>query len=163
MPQRPPELDEAAQARVDPRHPYQVVAGALALRIEAGSPGPGAPAPAAGELAVEYGVSLATAKRALVLLQEWGQVVRRERNALVVAALPASRVEPTQLRPPPSVAANADGAGNAGSLLSFVLRRQGATLARFSSVADPTNPAELQECSSTPLSEPAVATLPSTN
>jgi DNA-binding transcriptional MocR family regulator len=144
MPQRPAELDEATQVRDDPRHPYQVVAAAVSLRIEAGSLVPGALAPAAPELAVEHGVSLATAKRSLALLQEWGQVVRRDKTALVVAPL-ASAPEPTRTMPPLPDATTGSTTGNTSGLLCFVLVRRGATLARFSSVADPTNPAELHE------------------
>ncbi len=144
MPQRPAEPDEEAQVREDPRHPYQVVAAAVTLRIETGSLVPGVLAPAASELAIEHGVSLATAKRSLVLLQEWGQVVRRDKFTFVVAPL-TSPSEPTQSMPALQAATPADGTGNSGGLLCFVLRRRGATLARFSSVADPTNPSELQE------------------
>lgn len=138
MPQRPPELDEAAQAREDPRHPYQVVAASVALRIDAGSLAPGAPAPVASELVVEHGVSLATAKRALVLLQEWGHIGRWNRTALVVATPPEPPAEPVLPKPP--IAAD-----DAGGLLNFVLRRRGEILARFSSVADPNSAVELHE------------------
>jgi len=140
MPQRPPELDEVSQALAEPRHPYQVVAAAVATRIESGSLAPGASAPSATDLAVEHQVSLATAKRSLVLLTDWGLLDRLNRNELVVAA---SVAQPAQI-PHPTKAA-ADEAGNGLSMLSFVLRRQGAVCSRFTSVADPTNPVELHE------------------
>ena len=67
------------------RHPYQVVAAAVAGRVDSGALAPGAPAPTAAELAEEHAVSLATAKRSLVLLTEWNLLIRRNRNTLLVA------------------------------------------------------------------------------
>ena len=53
MPQRPAEVDETALIRDEPRHPYQVVAAAVASRIDAGALLPGSSAPAAADLADE--------------------------------------------------------------------------------------------------------------
>ncbi|WP_214371415.1 tyrosine-type recombinase/integrase [Pseudonocardia sp. H11422] len=70
MPHRPVALDPEAQRRAMPRYPYEVVAAELARQIEEGALGPDDNVPTATDLAAEHGVSLSTAKRALVLVQE---------------------------------------------------------------------------------------------
>jgi integrase len=144
MPERPLELDEVSQIREEPRHPYQVVAAEVARQIDSGSLAPGALAPSAAELVVQHQVSLATAKRSLVLLTEWGLLTRLSRNALVIVA-PVTLLSDSE-RPRTAVAsivvADKD---DSEVLLRFVLRRRGADIARFSSVADPNNPAELRQ------------------
>jgi hypothetical protein len=75
MPQRPVELPAAERARRQPHHPYETVAAAVANRIESGGLQPGAFAPTADELRAEHGVGLATARRAVALLKEWGFLV----------------------------------------------------------------------------------------
>ena len=84
MPRRPTDLDATARTREQTRHPYQVIAAAVVRRIEAGFLAPGSAAPNAAELAEEHKVSLATAKRSLVLLTEKGLIARLDRRTLVV-------------------------------------------------------------------------------
>ncbi|MDT0352922.1 tyrosine-type recombinase/integrase [Pseudonocardia charpentierae] len=83
MPRRPAQVDELTLICGEPRHPYQVVAVAVVRLIEAGALLPGCSVPIAADLADEYNVSIATAKRSLRLLAEWGLIARHGRNALV--------------------------------------------------------------------------------
>ena len=71
-PVRPQELASAQRARTDPRHPYEAVAADIARRVESGELRGGEPAPTADELAVEHGVSVSTARRAVALARDWG-------------------------------------------------------------------------------------------
>jgi integrase len=119
MPQRPAEIDPAERMRRNPRHPYEVVAAALAERIEHGALTSANDVPAAAELAAVHGVSLATAKRSLVLAQEWGLVTRIDRNTLRVVPQPPT-AEPPQ--PPPPTAGPVLVTGI--ELLDLVLRCQ---------------------------------------
>lgn len=134
MPGRPAEVSEARRVRDDPRHPYQVVAAAVARQVECGTLRPGAAPPTAAELAAEHGVSLATAKRSLVLLTDWGVLVRRDRSMLFVAAAPAQPSTVDIDKPAPVVSPLS---GNGADLLAFTLRHRGAVVTRFSSLADP--------------------------
>jgi len=139
MPLRPAELDQIERARVEPRFPNEVIAATIADRIAEGTLLAGSFLPSSADVAVEHGVSLATAKRTLVLVREWGLVVRVGRNRLRVTdgvdALPA-------VAPPP---ARATAAPHGDVLLDFVIRHRGVVMARFSSVARPDSPAELQQ------------------
>jgi DNA-binding FadR family transcriptional regulator len=138
MPQRPAEIDPAERRRRNPRHPYEVVAAALAERIEQGALISAHDVPSAAELAAVHGVSLATAKRGLVLAQEWGLVARIDRNTLRVVSQP-----PTAEPPPPRPTAGPVPVTGI-DLLDLVLRRRDETIARFSTAADPTNAEHLQ-------------------
>ena len=138
MPQRPEEVDPAKRTRRNPRHPYEVVAAALAERIEQGALTSADVVPSAADLAAVHGVSLATAKRGLVLAQEWGLLARIDRNTLQVVPQPA----PTESPPPPSTAKPVSGTGVV--LLDLVLRRGGETITRFTTAADPANAEHLQ-------------------
>ena len=113
----------------------------MASRIDAGALLPGSFAPAAADLADEHNVSLATAKRSLRLLTEWGLLTRRDRNTLVVAA-PATGSSVTK---PAMTFAVAAAPPCGASLLAFTLRRRGATIARFSSIVDPSSARDLQQ------------------
>ncbi|WP_219419670.1 tyrosine-type recombinase/integrase [Pseudonocardia nigra] len=132
MPHRPAALDADAQRRAMPRYPYEVIAADLGRRIEEGALTPEDDVPTAAALAVEHDVSLATAKRALVLAQEWGLLERRDRNTLRVVAseLPevASEVRSPSCAPPVP--------GDARTLLTFTLRHRGTRVTRFSAVTD---------------------------
>lgn len=141
MPHRPAALDAEAQRRTTPRYPYEVIAADLGQRIEAGSLAPDDNVPSAAALAVEHKVSLATAKRALALAQEWGLLERSDPTTLrVVAAAPAKAAPEVDL--PASVVGAPSGAR---TMLTFTLRHRGACVTRFSAVADPTNGEALEQ------------------
>lgn len=55
-----------------PQPPYRYIANALRAQIQAGELLPGEQVPSVRQLAKQYGVSPATARRALALLKEWG-------------------------------------------------------------------------------------------
>ena len=139
MPERPAGLDEADRIKAEPRYPYQAVAAAVVRQVADGTLPPGLPAPPAAELATRHGVSLATAKRSLVLLTEWGTLARHGRNELRVVG-PAT-VSQVPLEPDASPTADY----RAGTLLALTLRRRGTEVARFSTVADPASASELHE------------------
>jgi integrase len=132
MPHRPIALDTEAQRRAAPRYPYEVIAADLARQIEEGSLGSDDDVPAAASVAAEHDVSLATAKRALMLAQEWGLLERSDRNTLRV-------VGPEPAQEPPVVEFPSAAVGRprrALTMLTFTLRHGGARIARFSAVAD---------------------------
>lgn len=143
MPQRPVELNEVEQVRSDPRYPYQAVAAAVAELIDDQSLAPGDPAPSAVDLAAQHEVSLATAKRSLVLLTEWGLLARQGRGPLCVAeslaapipVAPAAEVLalPVQIAAEPTEA----------RLLRLTVRHRGRIVTTFSTVLAPTNAAAL--------------------
>jgi DNA-binding GntR family transcriptional regulator len=141
MPQRPVAVNGPALIREEPRHPYQVVAAAVASHIDAGTLPSGSSAPAAADLAKEHDVSLATAKRSLRLLTEWGLLTRRDRNTLLVAAATLGPSVPKEIAKPVATSAP----DYVDSLLAFTLRRGGSTIARFSSVADPSSAIDLRQ------------------
>jgi DNA-binding FadR family transcriptional regulator len=125
-------IDPEAQRRATPRYPYEVVAAELARQIEEGALGPDDDVPTATGLAAEHDVSLSTAKRALVLAQEWGLLERLDRNTLrVVRPKPAEELPVAHL--PPATHGRPSGDR---TMLTFVLRRCGTRVARFSAVAD---------------------------
>lgn len=139
MPERPAEQDEAERIKAEPRYPYQTVATAVAGLVADGTLPPGSAAPTAADLATRHGVSLATAKRSLVLLTEWGMLTRHDRNELrVVGPVAVPPVPPESVTPP-----TAD--GQTGTLLALTVRRRGTKIARFSTVADPASACELHE------------------
>jgi hypothetical protein len=84
-------------------------------------------------------VSLATAKRSLVLLTEWGLLERLGRDVLRVAATSNAPVAETASAGLPFT--SMPGA----ALLSLTVRRHGTSVAQFSTVADPTNASELHQ------------------
>jgi integrase len=132
MPHRPAPLDAEAQRRATPRHQYEVIAADLGRRIEEGSLTPEDDVPTAAALAVEHEVSLATAKRALALAQDWGLLERLDRNTLRVVT-PA----PVEAAPEPGLLSPVIGVpGGARTMLTFTLRHRGSRLTRFSAVAD---------------------------
>ncbi len=139
MPQRPPDVDPVDRARREPRYPYEVVAAGLAGRIDDGTLAEGDEVPPATELATTYGVSLATAKRGVVLAQDWGLLTRIDRNRVEVAPRPMvadllpSQSVPVQSRPVSGVV-----------LLDLVLLRVGVPITRFTSAADPRSAEDLQ-------------------
>jgi DNA-binding transcriptional MocR family regulator len=139
MPQRPADVAEPDRIRAAPRFPYQVVAAAIARQITEGVLGAGDAAPPAVELVARHEVSLATAKRSLVLLTEWGLLERLGRDVLRVAAPACAPVVETASVALPST--RMPGA----ALLSLTVRRHGTTVAQFSTVADPTNASELHQ------------------
>jgi len=99
MPQRPVEMDAAEQIRAEPRYPYQVVAAAVAEEIDAGVFTHGAALPAAADLVARHDVSLATAKRSLALVVDWGLLERDERGRLRVRQ-PVDAGVSTKMVPP---------------------------------------------------------------
>jgi integrase len=137
MPQRPADVDPADRTQRNPRHPYEVVAAALAERIDQGALTSADAVPSAADLAATHGVSLATAKRALVLVQEWGLLARVDRNTLRIVPEPSTSEPPPQ----PSTAKPVPVTGVV--LLDLVLRRGGETITRFTTAADPTNAEQL--------------------
>jgi hypothetical protein len=139
MPQRPAEVAEPDRIRAAPRFPYQVVAAVIARHITEGVLAAGDAAPPAVELAARHEVSLATAKRSLVLLTEWGLLERLGHNVLRVAVPSSAPVA----APAPVVLPSTSMPGAA--LLSLTVRRHGTTVAQFSTVADPTNASELHQ------------------
>jgi len=139
MPERPTEIDETDRIKMEPRYPYQAVAASVVRQVADGTFPPGSPAPAAAALSARHAVSLATAKRSLVLLTEWGTLVRHGRNELrVVDPVTVPRVSPA-----PAELPTAD--DRAGTLLALTVRRRGTEVARFSTVADPASASELHE------------------
>lgn len=134
MPERPAELDEVDQMKSEPRYPYQVVAAAVARQVADGTLLPGSPALPAAELATRHGVSLATVKRSLVLLTEWGTLARHGHSELrVVGPVLVPSVPLAPVAPP------------TGMLLALTVRCRGTEVARFSTVADPASASELHE------------------
>lgn len=139
MPKRPAEIDEIDQIKAEPRYRYQAVATVVAGQVADGTLPPGAPAPPAAELATRHGVSLATAKRSLALLTEWGTLAMHGRTELRVVG-PA-----TVPKAPPWPVVSQVMEDRSGTLLGFTVRRRGAELARFSTVADPASASDLHE------------------
>lgn len=139
MPERPAELDDVDQIKAEPRYPYQAVAVAVAREVADGTLPTGAPAPLPAELATLHRVSLATAKRSLVLLTEWGTLARHGHTELrVVGPALVPSVPSVPVAPP-----TAD--GRTGTLLALTVRHRGTEIARFSTVADPSSASELHE------------------
>ncbi|MGQ0481999.1 MAG: GntR family transcriptional regulator [Pseudonocardia sp.] len=79
----------------DARPPYVQVADAVRAGIEAGEYGPGDKLPTHAELVSEYGVSVATVKKALARLQTSGLIVSRRGEGAFVRT---HRSDPTALR-----------------------------------------------------------------
>ncbi len=106
MPVRPAPVDRVERARTEPRHPYQLVARALAEKIRSGDLVPGEVAPTAHELADEHGVSIATARRAVALAKEWGLVVNESHARPRIGSLSVEPDEPpsSPAEPEPSPA-----------------------------------------------------------
>lgn len=138
MPSRPAEVDPIERIRANPRYPYEVVAAAVAGDIETGVLAAGAEAPLAADLAAAHSVSLATAKRGLVLAQEWGLLARIDRNRLEVVP-PRAAVPAVSGLPPVDVV---ESSGTV--LLDLVVLRKGVPFTRFSSAADPHSADDLQ-------------------
>lgn len=142
MPQRPTEMDPAERTRAEPRFPYEVVATTLADQMRRDASARCGPASAA-DLAAQHSVSLATAKRALVLARDWGLVERDERNQpCAVACTNAQQAEDPSF----------SGSGGAEAfddrddvLLDLTIKHRGVVVARFSSVADRRSATELQQ------------------
>ncbi|MEK6442180.1 tyrosine-type recombinase/integrase [Pseudonocardia sp. T1-2H] len=139
MPQRPADVAEPDRIRAAPRFPYQVVAAAIARQITEGVLAAGDAAPPAAELAARHEVSLATAKRSLVLLTEWGLLERLGHDVLRVAAPPSAPAAASASTELPSTSMPR------AALLSLTVRRHGTTVAQFSTVADPTNGSDLYQ------------------
>ncbi|MEU9821757.1 tyrosine-type recombinase/integrase [Pseudonocardia alni] len=74
MPERPTRAEEERRAVRVSEHPYEHLADAIAAKIVAGDLTTGTPLPPAEHIAVESGVSLSTARRAVRLLKERGIV-----------------------------------------------------------------------------------------
>lgn len=72
----------------EPGYLYQAVAEHLAARIAAGELAPGARLPNERDLASEYGVSLATGRRAVKLLRERGLLITLPVKGTFVARHP---------------------------------------------------------------------------
>ena len=121
----------------EPTSPYEQLAVELRDRIHAGKLVAGLPIPPIKQLAVEHGVSVATAQRAVRLLNEWGYVeVNVGRRTLV--------------RLPTRAEAAADQARQSGrhggaELLDLEIRHLGETVNRLSTVADPANAGALRK------------------
>lgn len=152
MPQRPAERDDAERIRAEPRYPYQVVAAAVAREVADGKLAPGDPAPSAPDLVKQHGVSLATAKRSLVLLTEWGTLARHGRSPLHVVGpgeeltpLAPVAVEPPSspvaISPPPMAISPPVTAE--AKLLTLTVRHRGQDVSTFSTAANPASPAAL--------------------
>jgi integrase len=136
MPQRPVELEKAERARTAPRYPYEVVAVALAGQVTAGTLPIGSFLPPSADIAVAHGVSVSTAKRALLLARDWGLVERVGRNRLRV-------VDAISTAAPSSERATTEPGGDV--LLDLVIRHRGTVVARFSSVVDHRSATELHQ------------------
>jgi integrase len=136
MPQRPVELEKAERARTAPRYPYEVVAVALAGQVTAGTLPIGSFLPPSADIAVAHGVSVSTAKRALLLARDWGLVERVGRNRLRV-------VDAISTAAPSSERATTEPGGEV--LLDLVIRHRGTVVARFSSVVDHRSATELHQ------------------
>ncbi|CAA9416407.1 MAG: integrase family protein [uncultured Pseudonocardia sp.] len=142
MPHRPAALGPEAQRRATPRYPYEGIAAELGRRIEEGSLTPEDDVPSAAAVAVAHDVSLAAAKRALALAQEWGLVERSDRNTLRVIARKLSVAAAPEVEPPAAAAA---ASCRARSMLTFTLRHCGARVTRFSAAADPSDGEALEQ------------------
>ena len=102
MPARPVEGEPIARA---PRHPYELVADAVARRIESGELSAGQPIPTAEALAAEHGVSLSTARRAVGVLRAGGLVADGPGRPRVAARpVPAEPMQPTAVPTVPAAA-----------------------------------------------------------
>lgn len=99
MPARPVEGEPVMRA---PRHPYELVAAAVARRIESGELAAREPIPTAEELAAEHAVSLSTARRAVGVLRATGYIVEGAGRPLVAARAPHAPQQP-ELEPSPAV------------------------------------------------------------
>lgn len=84
-------------------------------------------------------MSLATAKRSLALLIEWGTLERLGRNVVRVVSPAVAPADQAPLAPP--AAANAA----VGPLLALTIRHRGTEIARFSTAADPTSASDLHQ------------------
>ena len=121
----------------EPASPYEHLAVELRDRILGGKLVADLPIPPVKQLAVEHGVSVTTAQRAVRLLKDWGLVeVNTGRRTLV--------------RPP----ARADAAGKlarrssrrtSAELLDLEIRRLGETVSRLSTVTDPADAGALRK------------------
>jgi integrase len=74
LPVRRPNQRTRKRSTGVPRHPFERIAHALAVRIEAGDPAAGDMLPSLQEVADRHSTSASTAQRALKLLEEWGYV-----------------------------------------------------------------------------------------
>ena len=138
MPTRPQTCEDRSEPQ--PRHPYEIVAHAVRGQVTNGILPAGSRAPRAAELAAQHGVSLATAKRALALLAERGELERDSRGVLLVtASRPSSMHAPAQVE----VATQPQIGASAHRLLLVVIRRCGLDVARFATVVDPQSAAAL--------------------
>ncbi|RTL61780.1 MAG: integrase [Pseudonocardiaceae bacterium] len=131
MPQRPVVAVGVDRARTSPRHPYERVAAAVAGQIDAGVLSSGVVAPSAADLAVEHGVSLATAKRGLGLVQDWGLLRRTARDRLEVVGRASEEIRLDDLDAVTKLSTGGE------QLLDLVLRHGADEIQRFSAMADP--------------------------
>jgi DNA-binding transcriptional regulator YhcF (GntR family) len=121
----------------EPTSPYQQLAFELRDRIRGGVLVADLPIPPVKQLAVEHGVSVATAQRAVRLLRDWGYVeVNSGRRTLVRRLSPAD--------------AAAEQVGRSGSraraeLVDLEIRRLGETVTRLSTVVDPADAGALRK------------------
>jgi hypothetical protein len=105
------------------------------------------------ELSQPAGCGRSTAKRALVLAQEWGLLARIDRT-------PCASCQPSTTGPPPQPSTVKPVPVTGVVLLDLVLRRDGETITRFTTAADPTNaPNSCCACSPT-RSDDVAATSP---
>jgi DNA-binding transcriptional regulator YhcF (GntR family) len=79
--------------------PYQLIAGELRRRIEAGELAPGDRVPSTRALVREFGVAMATATKALQVLQQLDLVEARPGVGTVVGA-PRASARPSRVAPP---------------------------------------------------------------
>jgi integrase len=113
--------------------PYDRVAVAVSDEIAACQLDAGRAAPRPEELASAHGVSLATAKRAL-LLAEWGELCRKGRGPLLIAPRTAPPPAPRQELPAQTMT----------GLFTVTLRRARETISVFATAIDLTSIDSLQ-------------------
>lgn len=139
LPQRPAAQDPVVTRLATPRFPYERVASAVHQEILAGALAPGSQPPTAAELMQTHGVSLATAKRALALMVEFGLLKRTSRSDLRVPIRTAVPAEPAAVEAAPVAEVEQK------PMLDFALLCRGAEIYRFCAVADPDDAASLAE------------------
>lgn len=149
MPERPAQLDPADRAKTDPQSPYERIAARVRHDILTGVLTDGEHMPPIKEIASEYGVSVATAHRAMDLLKSWGLITSgRGRRTIVVRPLTHSAccdaqppVEPPAAEVSPATAV----AAPRRRLLDLEIRRLGQTVKKITTDADLRDAHELRQ------------------
>lgn len=147
MPERPAQLDPVERAKIDPRSPYERIAAQLRHDILTGVLTHGAHAPSIKEIAAEHGVSAATARRAMDLLNTWGLVASTQgRRATVVHPNQSTHSDPKVLAGASVADVSMTGVSPPDKqLLDLEVRRLGQMVKKMTTEADPSDACELRQ------------------